>query len=435
MQISVETTSAIGRKMTVQIPEEEIQSEVATRLKSLAQRVKVAGFRPGKVPAHIVRQRFGKQVREEVIYDLIGSSFNAALKEHALRPAGEPKIIPQETQEGFAFEAQFEVYPEIELVSLDTLEIRKPVCQITEADLENMLERLREQKKTWRAVERGSATGDRITLTFEAFQGDQPIAEGKVEHFQIELGAGQMIPGFEEKLLGSKPGDHLEFELTFPEDYHAENLAGKTVRFEVDVEQVEEFELPQIDAEFVKGYGIESGDVEEFRREVLANMERQLKSALKEEIKTRVFAALSERHSIPVPEALLKQEIQRMLAPFAKALKQEPKLLNQLPLDGIKESARKRVSLSLLLAEIVKVNQFKPDPDRVRQAIEELAENYEEPEKVVRWYYAHPEQLAQIENLVLEDQVVDWILTQAKVTEEPVAFGELMNKQQRRTGA
>ncbi len=434
MQISVETTSDIGRKITVQVPEEKIQSEVAARLESLAQRVKVAGFRPGKVPARIIRQRFGKQVREEVIYDLIGSSFTEAIKEHALRPAGEPKIIPQETAEGkgLAFEAQFEVYPEIEIVPLDTLEIAKPVCEITEADLESMIERLREQKKTWHEVDRPTQIGDRLTLTFEAFQGDQSITENKVEHLQVELGAGKMIPGFEDNLLGSKPGDHVEFELTFPQDYHAENLAGKTARFEVKVEKIEEGRLPEIGPEFVKEYGIESGDVEEFRREVKANMERQLRSALREEIKSRVLDALYQRYSIPVPEALVKQEMHRLLAPVARALKQNPALLNQLPVDGIKENAKKRVTLGLILAEIIKANQLKPDPERVRQAVEELAENYEDAEQVVNWYYSHPEQLAQIENLVLEEQVAEWVLTQAKVTEEPVAFNELLKKQQRR---
>lgn len=435
MQISVETTSDIGRKMIVQVPEEKIQAEVDTRLKSLAQRVKVDGFRPGKVPARIIRQRFGKQVREEVIYDLIGSSFTEAVTEYSLRLAGAPRITPQETAEGkgLAYEAQFEVYPEIQLAPLETLEITKPVCEVTEADLENMIEHLREQKRTWHEVDRPAQTGDRLTLTFEALQGDHPLTEGKVEHFEVEVGAGKMIPGFEDNLLGSKQGDHLEFELTFHEDYHTENLAGKTARFKVDVEKVEEGRLSEITPEFVKEYGVESGDVEEFRREVKANMERQLRKALKEEIKTRVLDALYQHHSIPVPDALIKQEIQRVLAPLAKALKQNTALLNQLPLDGIKENAKKRVTLGLLLAEIIQANELKPDPDRVRQAIEELAENYEDPDQVINWYHTHPEQLAQVENLMLEEQAIEWILKQTKVAEEPISFGELMKKQQRQT--
>jgi len=434
MQTSVETTSDIGRKLTIQLPEEKIQSEVATRLKSLAQRVTVAGFRPGKAPERIIRQRFGKQVREEVIYDLIGSSFTEAVKEHALRPAGEPKIVAQETAEGesLKFEVQFEVYPEIELAPLESLEITKPVCEITAGDLENMIERLREQKKTWHEVNRPAQVGDRLTLTFEAFQEGQPITEGKVEHFQLELGSGKMIPGFEDRLVGSQAKELLEFELTFPENYHAEALAGKTARFKVEVEKIEEAHLPELSPELVKEYGVESGDIEEFRREVMANLERQLKSALTEETKARVFDALYLRHSIPVPEALIKQEMQRLLAPLAKALKQDTALLNQLPFEGIKENAKKRVTLNLLLAEILQANKIQPDPERVRQKVEELAANYEEPEQVVNWYYAHPEQLAQIENAVLEEQVVEWILRHAKVTEEPVSFEDLMKKQQRR---
>jgi trigger factor len=434
MQTSVETTSDIGRKLTIQLPEEKIQSEVATRLKSLAQRVTVAGFRPGKAPERIIRQRFGNQVREEVIYDLIGSSFTEAVKEHALRPAGEPKIVAQETAEGesLKFEVQFEVYPEIELAPLESLEITKPVCEITAGDLENMIERLREQKKTWHEVNRPAQVGDRLTLTFEAFQEGQPITEGKVEHFQLELGSGKMIPGFEDRLVGSQAKELLEFELTFPENYHAEALAGKTARFKVEVEKIEEAHLPELGPELVKEYGVESGDIEEFRREVMANLERQLKSALTEETKARVFDALYLRHSIPVPEALIKQEMQRLLAPLAKALKQDAALLNQLPFEGIKENAKKRVTLNLLLAEILQANKIQPDPERVRQKVEELAANYEEPEQVVNWYYAHPEQLAQIENAVLEEQVVEWILRHAKITEEPVSFEDLMKKQQRR---
>lgn len=433
MQISVETLSDIGRKMIVQVPEDEIQAEVDTRLKSLAQRVRVDGFRPGRAPAHIIRRRFGKQIRQEVIYDLIGSSFAEAVKEHSLHPAGEPRITPQETAEGkgLVYEALFEVYPEINLVALKTLEITKPVCELTEADLEDMIERLREQKKTWHETDRPAQIGDRLTLTFEAFQDNHPVAEGKVEHFEVELGAGKMIPGFEEHLLGSKQGDHLEFELTFPDNYREENLAGKTALFKVDVEKVAEGRLPEINSEFVKEYGIESGDVEEFRRQVKANMEHQLRNALREETKTRALDVLYQHYSIPIPEALLKQEMQRMLAPLAKALKQNAALLNQLPLDSIKENAKKRVTLGLLLAEIIKVNELRPDPERVRQTIEELAENYENPSQVINRYYTNSEQLAQVENLILEEQAIEWILTQAKVVEEPISFGELMKKHQR----
>lgn len=430
MQISVETTSDLGRKITVQVPEEKIQEEVSARLKSLAQRVKVAGFRPGKVPAYIIRQRFGKQVREEVIYDLIGAGLTEAVKEYALRVAGEPKITSQETAEGkgLAFEAQLEVYPEIQLAPVETLEIIQPVCEVTEADLQDMLQRLREQKKTWHEVNRPAQAGDRLTITFAAFAGDQPVAEGRAEHLAVELGAGKMIPGFEDNLLGSKAGDHLQFELSFPQDYHSKELAGKTARFEVDVEKVEEGRLPEIDSEFVKGYGIESGDVEEFQREVRANMERQLRRALKEETKARVLDALHQRNPIAVPEALVRQESQRVLAPLAKALRQTPEALNQLPIESIKENAKRRVALGLLLAEIIKANEIKSDPERIRQAVEDVAENYEDPDQVVNWYYAHPEQLAQVENQVLEEQAVEWILKQAKVSTEPVSFQELVQK-------
>ncbi|GAB4366403.1 MAG: trigger factor [Methylohalobius crimeensis] len=438
MQISVESTSDIGRKMTIQVPEDKIQAEINNRLKSLARQVKVDGFRPGKAPARIIRQRFGTQVREEVLSELIGSSFTDAVKERSLRLAGDPQIKPQDITEGegMTFEAQFEVYPDIELAAMDTLEVAKPVCEITEADLETMIKRLREQKKSWHEVDRPLQTGDRATITFEGFQenGD-PLENGKAEHFQIEIGAGNMIPGFDEKLLDHKSGDHLEFELTFPEDYHHEDIAGKPVLFKVDVEKVEEGRLPEIDAEFAKEYGVESGDVEEFHREVKTNMERQLDQALKEETKNKVLDALHEKNPIPVPEALVKQEIQRMLQPMADALKQNPEILNQLPLDNIKESAKKRVSMGLLLAEIIQNHDIQADSDRVRKTIEEMAQNYEDPQEVVNWYFGNPEQLAQIENLVLEEQAIDWILEQAKISEEPISFEDLMKKQQQRQAA
>ncbi len=435
MQISVENTSDVGRKLTIEVPEDKIREEIEARLKSLARRVRVDGFRPGKAPARIIRQRFGKQVREEVIYDLIRSSFSEAVQEHELRLAGEPQITPKEMAEGkgLIYEAQFEVYPEIELKPVEELEIAKPVCQITEEDVAAMIERLREQKKTWQTVDRPAQNGDKLTISFEGFLEGEPIGE-KTEHFELELGSGKMIPGFEDRLIGAKAGDRLEFEITFPEDYHDDELAGKNVLFKVEVEKVEEGRLPDVDAAFVKAYGVESGDVEEFRREVRDNMERQLERALKELTKNRVLDALWEHNPIPVPEALIKQEMQRALAPLADALKQKPELLQQLPLDNLKESARKRVALGLLLAEIIRRNELKPDPEKVRQAVEALAQNYENPQEVIDWYYDNPEQLAQIESQVLEEQAIEWVLERARVTEEPIDFQELMNRQQQQAG-
>jgi len=432
MQISVESTSEINRKMQVQVPEEKIREEIDTRLKSLAKRVKIDGFRPGKVPERVIRQRFGKQVREEVIYDLIRSTFSEALQEQDLRPVGEPQITPQEITEGKGLEytAQFEVYPEIELAALESLEIRKPVCELSDEDLEKMIQRLREQKKQWQEVDRPAQEGDRVTITFEGLLDGEPIGNGKSEHFEIELGSGNMIPGFEDQLIGAKTGDHLEFELTFPEDYHDEKLAGKNVLFKVDVEKVEEGTLPEVDAEFVKEYGIEDGDIEKFREEVKANMERQVQAALKEQTKNNVLEALFQKNPIPVPEALVKQEIQRTLAPLGDTFKNNPELLNQLPLDQIQEKAKKRVALGLLLSEVIRANELRPDPEKVRSTIEELAENYEDPEEVIQWYSSNPQQQEQIENSVLEDQAIEWILGRAQVTEEPISFEELVKERQ-----
>jgi len=432
MQISVENTSDIGRKLTVEVPEEKIQAEMDTRLKKLARQIKLDGFRPGKAPARVIRQRFGQQVRQEVISDLIDSSFREAIEEHQLKPASEPQLTPTQMNEGqgLSYEVEFEVYPEIELAAIEELEITRPACEITAKDIETMIERLREQKKLWTEVDRPAQQGDRVTITFEGMVEGEPVGEGKTEHFEVELGSGRMIPGFEDHLTGAKAGDHREFEATFPEDYHEEKLAGKTAQFKVDVEKVEEGRLPEIDAEFIREYGVESGDLEEFRNEIKANMQRQLQKALRERLQVEVFDQLYEHNPISVPEGLIRQEIQHLLEPLGDALKQNPDLLKQLPLDNIKESARKRVALGLLLAHIVKTQEIKPDPEKVRQAVEELAENYEDPQEVIEWYYANPEQLAQIESQVSEQMVVDWILERAKVSEETITFDDLVKQQQ-----
>ncbi len=432
MQISVEDTSDISRTMTVQVPEEKIQAEIDLRLKKLARQIKIDGFRPGKAPARIIRQRFGQQVRQEVISDLIDSSFREAVQEHQLHLASEPQLTPKEMAEGkgLSYEVQFEVYPEIQLAAMEDLEIEKPVCEITEQDVDSVIERLREQKKTWKEVDRPAQSDDRLTITFESTLNDEPIGEGKTEHFEVELGSDNMIPGFEDKLSGAKEGDHLEFELTFPEDYHDETLAGKTVLFKVDVEKVEAGQVPELDDNFMREHGVESGNLEEFRREIKANMERQRQKALRERLQAKVFDRLYKHNPISAPEGLVKQEIQRVLAPLGDSLKQNPELLNQLPLDNIKENAKKRVALGLLLAHIIKTHDIKPDPERVRLTVEELAENYEDPQEVIDWYYNNQEQLSQIKDQVLEQMVVDWILERAKVTEGSISYEDLMKQQQ-----
>ena len=432
MQISVENTSDIGRKVTVQVPEEKVQEEISSRLKKLARQIKIDGFRPGKAPARVIRQRFGQQVRQEVISDLIDSSFKEAMEEHGLRLAGEPQLTPKEMAEGkgLSYEVQFEVYPEIQLSPIEELEIKKSVCEITDQDLETMIERLRSQKKTWTEVDRPAQSGDRLTISFEGTKNDEPIEGGKAEHFEIELGAGQMIPGFEDHLIGAKAGDQLEFDITFPDDYQDEDLAGETVHFKVEVEKVEAGRLPEVDAEFIREYGVESGDLEEFRTEVRKNMERQLQKALQERLQAQVLDQLYEHNPIPVPEGLIKQEMQRVLGPLSDTLKKNPDLLNQLPLDNMRENAKKRVALGLLLGHIIRSENLKPDPQRVRQAIEDLAENYEDPQQVIEWYYENPEQMAQIESQVLEQMAIEWIVERARVTEEPIAFDELMKQQQ-----
>lgn len=432
MQVSVETTSELNRKMTVQVPEEKIQEKVVSRLKSLARDAKLDGFRPGKVPQSIIKQRFGGRVREEVVAELIQSSFFEALQEKNLRPAGGPEIIPQETAEGKGLEyvANFEVYPEFKLTPVEDLKIRHPVSQVTEADVDWMIEKLREQKKVWKAVERPAAQDDRVIISFEGKTDGECFTNGKVENFAVVLGSNQMVAGFEDKLSGAAAGSHLNFQIDFPADYANEKLAGKTAEFDIDVQKVEEAELPEVDAEFIKQHGIEEGDVEAFRKDVKANMEREMERAIRERMKTDVMKALYENNPLTLPQTLVEQEIERMMAPYKEAAKKHPEMLDTLSRDKFEESARKRVALGLMLGDIIKQNNISPDKERIKATIFGIAQGYEKPDEVMNWYYSNSDQLRQVEHMVLEDQVVDWVLARVQKSDEEIGFKELMNPDQ-----
>jgi trigger factor len=429
MQVSVETTSELSRKMIIQVPEDKIQEEIASRLKSLSYKVKVDGFRPGKVPHSVIKKRYGQQVREEVLSDLIQSTFHEAVRDEKLKPAGAPRITAHKADEGegLEYEANFEVMPEFVPMPLEALEVRRYVSEVTDEDMETMIQRLREQRKSWRDVERPAAEGDRVTIAFEGWDGEESFTDGRVDSFPVVLGSKSMIPGFEEQLIGAAAGAKLEFELAFPEDYPGAKMAGKTGRFAVEVNKVEESVLPELDAEFARSFGIEEGDIAALRDDIRGNMEREMRRALQAKTKTSVMDALYARNAIALPNALVESELDDLVVPYREAAQNRKQHLDEAKLrEQLDSVARRRVALALVLGKIIDTYNLSVDTKRVRETVEDLAASYEQPEEVVRWYYAEKGRLREVENVVLEDQIVDLVLEKANTLEERIGFQELM---------
>ncbi|MFD2111860.1 trigger factor [Thiorhodococcus fuscus] len=427
MQVSVEAGEGLERRMKIDLPFEQIEGEVEKRLQQFARTARLPGFRPGKVPMKVLRKRFSDQVQQEVFSELVQSSFMEALEQESLRPVGMPSIEPDIDLEGqkFGFTAIFEVMPEFELASLDGKTVKRPVSELTDADLEAMIERLREQRKTWVAVDRACQSGDQLTISFSGTVDGEPFEGGSSSGFKIELGTSRMIPGFEDGLLGASAGEQRTLDLTFPDSYQAEHLAGKPVRFEVTVDEVAESRLPEVDAEFVEMFGVEDGDIERFKSDVRANMERELKQRLTARTKEGVMDLLFDANSIDVPKALIESEVKAMADQMRQALGGAGKM--ELPPQLFADGARRRVALGLILGKIVNDRGLTADPDRVREAVEQAASTYEQPQAVVDYYYGNKELLSSFESLVLEGQVVDLVLEEVTVEEEPLSFEELTN--------
>ena len=433
MQVSVEKTSELSRKMTVSLPEEMIQGKMEARFKSLAREVKVDGFRPGKVPVRVVKKMYEERVRGEITGDLIQSTYIDALKEQDLNPAGYPHIHSSDKTEGFEYTAEFEVYPEVTLDGLAGIEITRPVATLEQADQDAMVTKLREQKKDWAIADRASEKGDRVTVNFSGVCEGENFTDGKVEDFVVEIGTEKMIPGFEDQLIGLEAGANKSFEVTFPEDYGNEKLAGNVAEFEVELTKVEGASLPEIDEEFIKAYGVEDGTLESFNDDVKANMEKELAQGLKGKFKNAVMDALYEKIQLAIPNALIDQEVQSMMKPYeANAKRQGMKLEDlDLPKDIFEGQAKRRVALGLILGEIIQKNEITIDDAKVRSTIEDMAVSYEKPEDVLEWYYADESRLNEVKQMVLEDQAVEWIVDQAKVSEETISFDDVMEKQEK----
>ncbi len=432
MQVSVETTGPLERQVKVNVPEARINEQVADRLKSLARTTRIDGFRPGKAPLRVVEQRFGERVRQEVVGELLRSSFRDAVVQERLRPAGDPMIDPLQSNpgQGLSYTATFEVFPEVSLATLEGMAVERPTCEIAPADVERMIDTLRRQQRTFDDVARPAQRGDRVVVDYKGYIDGEPFSGGEQADAPIELGAGRLIEGFEDGLVGASAGEHRTLDLKFPDAYPAEQLAGKAARFEVDVKAVAESRLPALDDAFFALYGVQAGGEEAFRAEVRRNMEREKQQALRSRMRSNLQQALHGVLQFEVPRALVASEAQRLLQGLRQRFSMQgasPDQLAGLQPEIVEGEARRRVMLGLVVAEVIKVNSLRADPAQVRAQVEMLAASYESPAEVVKWYYADPSRRADIEATLLEDQALDWILGRAAVTERSLQFDALMN--------
>jgi trigger factor len=425
MQVSVENTSALERRMTIGVPAERIEAEVNKRLQQTARNAKIPGFRPGKVPMSVIRQRYEADARQEALGNVIQASFYEAVVEHKLNPAGAPAVEPKVFEKGKDLEyiATFEVFPEFEVSAFDSIEVERLSADVADSDLDNMLEVLRKQNVRYEQVERAAQTEDQLNIDFVGKIEGEAFSGGSASGTQLVLGSGRMIPGFEDGLVGAKAGEEKVLNLNFPEDYQNLELAGKAAEFTVTVNSVSEAKLPELNEEFFGQFGIKETGLDGFRAEVRKNMERELRQAIKAKIKNQVMDGLVSTNPIEVPKALLDNEVDRLrvqaVQQFGGNIKPD-----QLPAELFTEQAKRRVVLGLIVAEVVKQNELKPDEARVRELIQEMASAYQEPEQVVSWYYKNDEQLNEVRSVVLEEQVVDTVLQKAKVTDKAVSYEE-----------
>ena len=425
MQVSVESTSALERRMTIGVPAERIETEVTKRLQQTARRAKVPGFRPGKVPMNVIRQRYEDSARQEALGDLIQATFYEAIVEQKLNPAGAPAVEPKVFEKGKDLEyvATFEVFPEIKLAGFDGIAVERLQAEVTNADVDNMLEILRKQNTRFEAVERAAENGDQLNIDFVGKIDGEAFAGGSAKGTPLVLGSGRMIPGFEEALVGVKTGEERVINPTFPADYQNLDLAGKTAEFTVTVNSVSAPQLPELNDDFFALFGVKEGGLEGFRAEVRKNMERELRQAIKSKVKNQVMEGLLAANPVEVPKALIGNEVNRLrvqaVQQFGGNIKPD-----QLPAELFEEQAKRRVVLGLIVAEVVKQGELKADEARVRELIEEMASAYQEPQQVVAWYYKNDQQLNEVRSVVLEEQVVDTVLQKAKVTDKAVSYEE-----------
>jgi trigger factor len=435
MAVNVETLEKLERKMTLTLPVSVIQSEVDSRLKKLARTVKMDGFRPGKVPMNVVAQRYGYSVHYEVMNDKVGEAFATAANEANLRVAGQPRITEKEdgADGQLSFDAVFEVYPDVQIGDLATAEVEKLTAEVSDAAIDKTVDILRKQRRTFaqRAHDQAAQDSDRVTVDFEGKIDGEPFSGGKAEDFQFIVGEGQMLKEFEEAVRGMKAGESKTFPLAFPEDYHGKDVAGKTADFLVTIKKIEAAHLPEVNEALAKSLGIEDGSVESLRADIKKNLEREVKFRLLARNKTAVMDALVTKAELDLPRAAVQAEVERLLEGARAELKQRGiKDADKAPIpdDVFRPQAERRVRLGLVVAELVRSNELHAKPEQLRAHVEELAASYEKPADVMRWYFSDNRRMAEVEAVVIENNVAEFVLGKAKVTEKAVSFDELMGQ-------
>ncbi len=429
MQVSVESVGSIGRKMTVEVPAERIEQSVESRLKSMVKRVRIDGFRPGKVPFNVVKSRYSDSVRQEVIGEVLENTFRDASVQQNLRVAGLPQIELQALAAGqpLVYVANFDVYPEFEVADVTGLELKRPTAEVQDSDIDNMLNTIRKQQRAWNDVDRAAQSGDLVHIDFEGSLDGEAFAGGSSQDYPVELGAGRMLPDFEAALTGMQAGETKTADVAFPEDYQSENLKGKTAQFKLTVNKVQEESLPEVNEEFIKQFGVEDGSVASFREEVKKNMTRELGNALKAQVKQQVMEGLASLHEIELPSALVKDEIQHVREEFSQSTGTPA---DNIPDDLFQPQAARRVKLGLIVGEIIRQKGLQRDPARVDAMLETLAASYEDPAALINYYRTNRQAMQTVEAAVMEDMIVEWVLEQAKVTDEARDFESVMNRKQ-----
>lgn len=429
MQVSIESGEGLEKRLLVDLPADRVAAVMDKKLQDLARHARLDGFRPGKVPMRTIKQRFGEQVRQEAYGTLIQETLYEAAGQHKLMPAGEPQVELREAAEegGLGYTATFEVMPEVTVGDLSGQSVARPVAEVAESDIDEMIDKLRKQRTVWNDVERDASDGDTVYMDFKGMIDGEVFEGGSAQNVPLVLGSGAMIPGFESGLLGAKAGDERTLEVKFPDDYRAQHLAGKAATFEVKVLRVSEPQLPEIDEEFVKAFGVEAGTVEALRADVGKNMQHELTQKLKGITKEHAMDALIAASPLDIPKAMVNQEAERMKQQVVQDMQQRGQQSNMdLPASVFAEQAKRRVHLGLLVAEIISTQQIKAQDEQLRETIAAFAESYENPQEVVDYYMQDKSARTSIENLVLENQVVDWVLTQVQVTDEPKTFAGIM---------
>ncbi|MGK2946617.1 MAG: trigger factor [Candidatus Malihini olakiniferum] len=428
MQVSVETTQILSRRVTITVTTDDIEEAVKKELVNVAKKVRVDGFRKGKVPMNIIAQRYGASVRQDLLGNLMQRHFVDSIIKEKINPVGIPKYMPGKYKPGvdFTYAVEFEVYPEVELKGLDTIEVEKPLVDVVDADVDAMLETLRKQQAIWKETDTGASTEDRVTVDFIGTIDGEVFDGGNASDYVLAMSQGSMIPSFEESLIGHKAGEEFTIDITFPEDYHAENLKGKAAQFAIVLKKVEERELPELSTDFIARFGISDGSVEGLRAEVRKNMERELKGAVRNRIKSQVIDGLVKANEINIPTVLIDDEIEFLCQRAAQRFVGNSKQAAELPRELFEEQAKRRVIVGLLLGEVIRSNKLKADDARFNELLEEMASAYEDPQEVIAYYSKNKELMNNMRNVALEEKAVEVVLSKAKVVEKAISFKDLM---------